>query len=97
MIFNNVNDDKLDICIGKNVIGQVDYVKLLGMYVDSKLKWKRHINSLRSKLSKIISFFYKLKYKLNSSSKYSKIQRLEKVYMLNYTYIDLHNNLLIMV
>ena len=52
----------------KNVIDQVDYVKVLGVYVDSKLNWKRNIHSLRCKLSKIISVFHKLKNKLNTSA-----------------------------
>ena len=33
LIFNNFNNNQLDICIGKNVIDQVDYVKFLGVYV----------------------------------------------------------------
>ena len=68
LIFNNFNNNQLDICIGKNIIHQVDYVKFLGVYVDSKLNWKRHIHSLRCKLSKIVSVFHKLKNKLNSSA-----------------------------
>ena len=42
LIFNNFNNNQLDICIGKNIRDQVDYVKFLGVYVDSKLNWKRH-------------------------------------------------------
>ena len=68
MIFNNFNNKQLDICIGKNIIDQVDYEKFLGVYVDSKLNWKIHIHSLRCKLSKIISVFHKLKNKLNASA-----------------------------
>ena len=43
-------------------------MKFLGVYVDSKLNWKRHIHSLRCKVSKIISIFHKLKNKLNASA-----------------------------
>ena len=68
MIFNNFNNNQLDICIGKNIIDQVDYVKFLGVYVDYKLNWKKDIHSLRCKLSKIISVFHKLKNKLNAST-----------------------------
>ena len=50
LIFNNFNNNQLDICIGKNIIDQVDYVKFLGVYVDSKLNWKRHIHSLNLRL-----------------------------------------------
>ena len=67
LIFNNFNNNQLYICIGKNIIDQVDYVKFLGVYVDSKLNWKRHIHSLRCKLSKIISVFHTLNSNMGSS------------------------------
>ena len=67
-IYNNFNNKQLDICIDKNVIVNIDYVKFVGVYVDSKLNLKRHIHSLRRKLSKIISLFHKFKNKSNSST-----------------------------
>jgi len=47
-------------------IKQVNCSKYLGVYVDSNLDWKDHIDYIFKKLIKFIIIFYKLRCKLNS-------------------------------
>ena len=56
MIFNLVNatfDEKISI---DNVdIDKVHCSKFLGVYIDCKLKWFEHVNSIRTKIAKNLS------------------------------------------
>ena len=40
-------------------INRVHVTKFLGIYIDDKLNWKYHINTVRSKLSKVAAIIYR--------------------------------------
>ena len=64
MIFSNkkvVTND--DISINNVCIERVYCTKFLGVFIDSKITWKEHINKLNGKLSKSVSILYRC-YKL---------------------------------
>ncbi len=46
-------------------IEQVDEMKYLGLWVDSKVSWKAHVNYLKLKLVKYVRVFYMLSYVCN--------------------------------
>ena len=50
-----------------HTIQPVDNIKYLGLYIDSNLKWKTHINELGKKLRYALFKFYHLKNKISSS------------------------------
>ena len=45
----------------KNAINEKEYVKYLGILVDSSLSWKYQISSLTKKISRSIGVMYKLR------------------------------------
>ena len=45
----------------KNVVECVIKTKFLGVIIDNKLKWNDHITYVKSKISKTIGFFYKMR------------------------------------
>lgn len=52
----------VNIYIDDCIISQVDSVKFLGLYIDSHIDWKIHINNLCSRVAKLIGVLYRLKY-----------------------------------
>ena len=64
MIFQSKpsNFADLDIIIDGSIIKQVDTVKFLGLFVDSRLSWKPHIDHLSTKIAKTIGILHKIKY-----------------------------------
>ena len=72
MIFNLVNatcDEKISI---DNVdIDKVHCSKFLGVYIDCKLKWFEHVNSIRTKIVKNLSVMRRVKWLLNESALYT--------------------------
>ena len=54
------------ILINKKAISQVNYVKYLGVLIDSNLSWKYHIHELCKKISKTIGVLYKIRRIVNS-------------------------------
>ena len=40
-------------------INRVHVTKFLGIFIDDKLNWKHHINTVRSKLSKVAAIIYR--------------------------------------
>ena len=57
----------IKIKIGNKRIVEENYVKFLGVLVDSTLSWKPHIKELTKKLTKITGIFYKLWYFISIS------------------------------
>ena len=52
--------------INKKAISQANYVKYLGVLIDSNLSWKFHIHDLCKKISKTIGVLYKIRRLVNS-------------------------------
>ena len=48
-------------------IERVSYAKFLGVYIDDKLTWHKHIQEISTKISKNIGIMSRISYKLNSS------------------------------
>ena len=44
--------------------------KFLGIYIDDKLNWKYHINTVRSKLSKVAAIIYRASCLINQDGIY---------------------------
>ena len=63
----NVNDFKLHLY--GNFIPVVSYIKILGLFIDSNLTWRVHVDFLCKKISSLIGLFYKIKDFLNYVSK----------------------------
>ena len=61
LFFYNSTLPKLNIRFAGSKIKQSDNVKYLGVYLDDKLNWDRHIGYLITKLSSAIAIFYKLR------------------------------------
>ena len=59
-------DKPVTITINKKAISQANYVKYLGVLIDSNLSWKFHINELCKKISKTIGVLYKIRQLVNS-------------------------------
>lgn len=66
MIFGNsrkkYDNSKLKVILNNIVIRQVNHVKFLGVYVDERLNWDKHVQEITSKLSKNIGIMTKLKF-----------------------------------
>lgn len=69
MIFSNKNiSGDYTVNIDGKAIERVFVTKFLGVYIDAKLTWKNHIDSIKSKISKNVSILYKVKYLLDSKA-----------------------------
>ena len=72
LIHDKFNDNKyinnFVLHINGNIINRVRYYKFLGITIDEKLNWKKHINNIANKLSKVVSIIHKLKYSLTIKS-----------------------------
>ena len=55
-----VINEFIRIKLGSRTINQVNYVKYLGVLVDSTLTWKPHIIELSKKLARTVSIFFKI-------------------------------------
>ena len=64
----NSQDFNFDIRIDNEGIFRVDYTKFLGVIIDHKLTWQRHIDYIALKISKALSVLSRLKYKFPKSS-----------------------------
>ena len=59
-----LQDPNLHIKVENYSISRVEFTKFLGVIIDSKFTWQRHINYISLKISKALSILSKLKYKL---------------------------------
>ena len=51
----------LPVVMQRNVVQCVTKTKFLGVIIDNKLKWNDHITYVKSKISKTIGLFYKMR------------------------------------
>ena len=56
---NKTIDGKVSVLINNKIIDRVYESKFLGVYIDSRINWKYHIDKTRCKLSRSISILYK--------------------------------------
>jgi hypothetical protein len=66
LVLHSCDDSTIGTCDCR-VIERVNYYKYLGVTIDSKLRWEHHINSLKSKLRKLIYVFTQLNQILNEN------------------------------
>ena len=69
MIFTSSKKvDKVNIEIDGHPIGQVDDTKFLGVFIDKKLTWKKHINYIKGKVARGIGILTKARSLLNTKA-----------------------------
>ena len=70
LIFGNKKErfDKVEITIDDKVISQEHSTKFLGVYIDDKLNWKKHIEHISKKISRGIGVLCKARRMLNLCS-----------------------------
>ena len=70
VIFASVNKlmKSITILVNKQAISQKDYVKYLGVVIDSRLTFQQHISSIKKKVSRTIGIMYKLRHFVNKKS-----------------------------
>ena len=71
MLFRNRPPDvDFNVFIEHERINRVRVTKFLGIYIDDKLNWKYHINTVRSKLSKVAAIIYRASCLINQDGIY---------------------------
>ena len=63
VIFSAINKPQIPvtILINRQAIEQKEYVKYLGVLIDSKLTFKHHIAAISKKISRAVGMMYKLR------------------------------------
>ena len=64
-------DNELALKINNVVLPRVAATKFLGIIIDDKLSWKPHIQSVKSKLSSVLSIMYKASKLINTTGMYT--------------------------
>ena len=64
-------DNELALKINNVVLPRVAATKFLGIIIDDKLSWKPHIQSVKSKLSSVLSIMYKASQLVNTTGMYT--------------------------
>ena len=71
MLFRNRPPDvEFNVFIEHERINRVRVTKFIGIYIDDKLNWKYHINTVRSKLSKVAAIIYRASCLINQDGLY---------------------------
>ena len=71
MLFRNRPPDvDFNVFIEHERINRVHVTKFLGIYIDDKLNWKYHINTVRSKLSRVAAIIYRASCLINQDGIY---------------------------
>ena len=58
-------NDFIQIKLGRKAITRMNYLKYLGVSIDSTLSWKPHVTELSKKLSRNCAIFFKIRYYVN--------------------------------
>ena len=61
---SNCNSNHVAVKFAGTPLTRVDYCKYLGLYIDNKMTWEYHIESVYKKLIRLVGIFYKLRSKL---------------------------------
>ena len=59
---------KIKICIDEHSIAEEKSTKFLGIHIDNKLNWKKHIKHVESKVSRGIGIVYRARHVLNTGT-----------------------------
>ena len=71
LLFRNRPPDVVfNVFIEIEIIHRVHLNKFLGICIDDKLNWKHHINTVRSKLSKVAALIYRASCLINQGGIY---------------------------
>ena len=71
MLFRNLLPDvDFNVFIENERINRVHVTKFRGIFIDDKLHWKHHINTVRSKLSKLAAIIYRASCLVNKDGIY---------------------------
>ena len=71
MVFRNRPPDvDFNVFIEHERINRVHVTKFVGIYIDDKLNWKYHVNTVRSKLSKVAAIIYRANCLINQEGLY---------------------------
>ena len=62
---SNVTHRHFDVKINGNSLERVMHTKFLGIIIDDKLSWQRHIEHVRNKVSKTIGVLLRVRHKIN--------------------------------
>jgi len=63
LIFSDkVHPDNINLTMNNETLTEVENAKYLGVHIDNKLKWTKHINSINLKLSKGLSLLAKIRH-----------------------------------
>jgi len=67
MLFTNkkIREQNIPLVIDNQTIEEVEKTKFLGVFIDNKLKWKHHVNSVSGKISKGMGMLIKARNYLN--------------------------------
>ena len=71
VLFADPPDNELALKIYNVVLPRVAATKFLGIIIDDKLSWKPHIQSVKSKLSSVLSIMYKASKLINTKGMYT--------------------------
>ena len=63
-------DNELALTINNVVLPRVAATTFVGFIIDDKLSWKRHIQSVKSKLSSVLSIMYRASKLINTAGMY---------------------------
>ena len=61
LLFFNLSDFEVNLCINDKCLSGVSQVKFLGTIIDDKFTWRPHIHYISKKLSKAIAIMYRIK------------------------------------
>ena len=70
MLFTSIKKPKSDIVISieGHFIDEVSYTKFLGVYIDNRLNWKKHISLISGKVSRAIGIIVRARRFLNTDT-----------------------------
>ena len=71
MVRSRPPDNELALKINNVVLPRVAATKFLGIIIDDKVSWKPHIQSVKSKLSSVLSIMYKASKLINTAGMYT--------------------------
>ena len=70
-LLGNTLDNVLALTINNVALPRVAATKFLGIIIDDKLSWKPHIQSVKSKLSSVLSIMYKASKLITTTGMYT--------------------------